>query len=288
MLILTSEQDETTKKIIQHIDNRIICHVINKIDLEVIKSIPISLLKIIYVKSAFSFGENTSELELREMNDFIHYLYKKKDIIFYGENYTADYSKEEYLTNAEQCGLMIPPYLYTNNKTELKMFLYEHKEIITKSIKSQIKFSYKHEPDKIFGCYTKKLTAEDIAQIPDVFFPSFFQKLILKEYELKIFYVNNNFYPGLLYSHKTEVLDIRADTSITPLPVKLNSDLEDKLRRLVNRLKLKICTIDLIHGLDNNYYFLEINPSGQFGYISDGCNYNLEKIVADEFIKQYN
>jgi hypothetical protein len=288
MLILTSEHDETTKKIIRHLHNKITCHVINKMNLEVIKNIPINSLKIVYVKSSFSFAKNISELELREINDFIHYLYKKKNIIFYGENYTADCSKEEYLTYAEQCGLMIPPYLYTNKKSELEEFIDVHKGVITKSIKSQVKFSYKNTPDMIFGCYTKKITQEDIDQIPEAFFPSFFQKLILKDYELKIFYINEKFYPGLLYSHKTEVLDIRADTSITPLPVKLNPALEEKLRRLVNRLKLRICTIDVIHGLDDNYYFLEINPSGQFGYISDGCNYNLEKIVADEFIKKYN
>jgi hypothetical protein len=288
MLILTSEHDETAKKIIRHLDNNITCHVLDKINLEVIKNIPINSLKMVYVKSAFSFGKNISELELMEINDFIHYLYKKKDVIFYGENYTADYSKEEYLDNAERCGLTIPPYLYTNKKSELEEFIHVHEEVITKSIKSQVKFSYENTPNKIFSCYTKRITKEDIKQIPDVFFPSFFQKLISKDYELKIFYIEGKFYPGLLHSHKTEILDIRADTSITPLPVKLNPDLEVKLRRLVDRLKLRICTIDVIHGLDDNYYFLEINPSGQFGYISDGCNYNLEKIVADEFIKQYN
>lgn len=287
MLIFTSKHDETTRKIVKYIGNRIVCHVIDKIDLDIIKRIPMNSLKVIYTKSAFCFEEGISEIELREINDFIHYLYKKRDVIFYGENYTADYSKEEYLTNAEQCGLIIPPYLYTNKKLELQDFINEHKEIITKSIKSQVKFSYENIPNNIYSCYTKKITKSDIEQIPDAFFPSFFQKLIYKDYELKIFYMNGKFYPGLLSSYKADILDIRVDSSITPLPVKLNPVLEEKLHQLVSQLKLRICTIDLIHGLDDNYYFLEINPSGQFGYISEGCNYNLERIIADEFVKHY-
>lgn len=29
------------------------------------------------------------------------------------------------------------------------------------------------------------------------------------------------------------------------------------------------------------YYFLEMNPVGQFGNVSDMCNYNIEKDIAE-------
>lgn len=34
--------------------------------------------------------------------------------------------------------------------------------------------------------------------------------------------------------------------------------------------------IDLIRGLDDKYYFLEINPVGQYGFISKPCNYDID------------
>jgi hypothetical protein len=32
---------------------------------------------------------------------------------------------------------------------------------------------------------------------------------------------------------------------------------------------------------DSNYYFLEVNPSGQFGMTSNPCNYNLHEKIAN-------
>lgn len=40
----------------------------------------------------------------------------------------------------------------------------------------------------------------------------------------------------------------------------------------------------MIKGTDNKLYFLEINPTGQFGMIDFPCNYGLHKIVAKKLI----
>jgi D-alanine-D-alanine ligase-like ATP-grasp enzyme len=44
-------------------------------------------------------------------------------------------------------------------------------------------------------------------------------------------------------------------------------------------------SIDLIYSTDEKYYFLEVNPVGQFGMVSYPCNYQLEKKIAIELIK---
>ncbi|CEJ68525.1 hypothetical protein BN1195_00813 [Chryseobacterium oranimense G311] len=46
-------------------------------------------------------------------------------------------------------------------------------------------------------------------------------------------------------------------------------------------------SIDMIKGRDGNYYFLEVNPSGQFRMTSLPCNYNLHFEVA-KFLKKIN
>ena len=53
----------------------------------------------------------------------------------------------------------------------------------------------------------------------------------------------------------------------------------------MKRLDYQVGLIDLIKGIDNNYYFLEVNPSGQYSDMSEYCNLYLEKKVATYLMK---
>ena len=57
----------------------------------------------------------------------------------------------------------------------------------------------------------------------------------------------------------------------------------------------KICTTHKCHfssenktllplNKNDNYYFLEINPVGQYGMVADPCNYELDKLIAKYLI----
>ena len=52
----------------------------------------------------------------------------------------------------------------------------------------------------------------------------------------------------------------------------------------MKHIGLNTGSIDMIKSVDGNYYFLEVNPSGQFGMTSFPCNYNLHEKVADYLI----
>ncbi|MNR06137.1 hypothetical protein D3C85_1222000 [compost metagenome] len=44
---------------------------------------------------------------------------------------------------------------------------------------------------------------------------------------------------------------------------------------------LNCASFDVIYSSDDaQYYFLDLNPVGQFGMVSTPCNYNLEKEIA--------
>lgn len=45
-------------------------------------------------------------------------------------------------------------------------------------------------------------------------------------------------------------------------------------------LKLESGSLDFIVTPDNEYYFLEVNPVGQFNFVSEICNYHIEKHIA--------
>lgn len=83
-------------------------------------------------------------------------------------------------------------------------------------------------------------------------------------------------------------LDFRNYNSANPntnTPYSLPNIQKEKIHKLLLNLKLNCCSIDMIKGKDNQYYFLEINPIGQFGMTNYPCNYNLYKKIADTLIK---
>ncbi len=49
----------------------------------------------------------------------------------------------------------------------------------------------------------------------------------------------------------------------------------------MDKLDLNCGSIDMIVNTKNEFIFLEVNPVGQFGMVSEPCNYFLEKKVAE-------
>ncbi|WP_299617793.1 grasp-with-spasm system ATP-grasp peptide maturase [uncultured Tenacibaculum sp.] len=126
----------------------------------------------------------------------------------------------------------------------------------------------------------------------EVFFPSLFQEKIEKEYEVRSFYLDGDFYSIAIFSQqnsKTKI-DYRnifygsddEHSFYNNCIYKLPEDIEQKLKKLMIDLDMKSGSIDLIRGIDGEYYFLEINPVGQFGNVSDVGKFNLEKIIAEK------
>jgi len=53
---------------------------------------------------------------------------------------------------------------------------------------------------------------------------------------------------------------------------------------LFKELSLNNCSVDVIVNEQNCFYFLEINPIGQFGMVSQPCNYYCEKQLVENLI----
>ena len=64
------------------------------------------------------------------------------------------------------------------------------------------------------------------------------------------------------------------------VPFKLNLEIENKLSEFMKRSDLETGSIDIILTPQGEYYFLEVNPTGQFGWVSVDCNYYIEREIA--------
>ena len=68
------------------------------------------------------------------------------------------------------------------------------------------------------------------------------------------------------------------------IPFELPNYIREKLLSLTAKIGLDTGSIDMIYSTDCDYYFLEINPVGQFGMVSYPCNYHIEKQIAEYLI----
>ncbi|MFV8377088.1 grasp-with-spasm system ATP-grasp peptide maturase [Flavobacterium sp. LB1P62] len=241
------------------------------------------------------------DLKLNEERDLLNFLYdefksirelilnllKDKKWLF---DRSLKKSKLEVLEIARKCGLEIPNTIITSEKKKLNLFLRENNNnIITKSIAEAMVVYLKKK--SVALSTTKIITVNGLNK---KFSPSLFQQYIEKEIELRIFYIMGKCYTMAIFSQsnpKTQ-LDFRAYDTEKPnrfIPYELPSALEKTIDIFMKTLKLNTGSIDMIKSSKNgNYYFLEVNPSGQFGMTAFPCNYPLHKIVAQNLISLKN
>jgi hypothetical protein len=181
---------------------------------------------------------------------------------------------------ARACGLEIPPSLVTTSRAEALSFLEEHRDVVVKSLSSGL---LRGEQDN-YSVYTSRVTFDDLAGEGPLF-PTLFQAYVPKQYEIRAFYLDGGCDSMAIFSQldpQTSVDFRRYNWSRQNrcVPVRLPTGLESRIRGLMDKLGLSTGSLDLIKRPDGRYVFLEVNPVGQFGFISSSGNLQLEKKVA--------
>ena len=200
-------------------------------------------------------------------------------------------NKLKLLEKAINLDINIPDTLITSELSQLKEFVTQHKKVITKPIKNPfINFNTTEYKVK-FTTHSKLITSDDQADEDYKFLPSFFQKYIEKKIEIRSFYLKGAFYSMAIFSQQNEKtkIDYRNYDRTKPnrcVPFNLPDDLKEKLTVMMEELELNSGSFDIILTPDNEYYFLEVNPIGQFQWLSKNCNYYLEKRIAKSLINE--
>lgn len=193
--------------------------------------------------------------------------------------------KVEQLMIAQSIGIRVPATALIGNKKDLEAFLLSNGEIITKPIQDVRTITIDNGQ---YSQFTSSIRNKDIAALKDDFFPNVFQKNIKKNMEIRSFYLDGNFYSMAICSSfdKQTQMDFRRYNDKYPnrtIPYQLPAVIEKDLDVFMNKMNLNCGSIDLILDNSGDYYFLEVNPVGQFGMVSYPCNYYLERAMASWF-----
>ncbi|MDI9339930.1 MAG: grasp-with-spasm system ATP-grasp peptide maturase [Sediminibacterium sp.] len=200
-------------------------------------------------------------------------------------------SKIDNIRTASKLGLKVPPSLLTSNGTALKSFIDCHTKVICKPFKDYIaKFDFEGK-EIHFGYAPTIIEKKDL----EVFFNepnfhlSFFQAYIEKRYELRVFYFHGSFYTMAIFSQNNEKtkVDFRNYDYDTPnriVPFKLPKTVEKLLDTFMHTIQMNSGSIDMILTPEKEFVFLEVNPIGQFQWLSHHCNYYIEKQIAKKLV----
>lgn len=194
-----------------------------------------------------------------------------------------NYNKLTALSTALSIGLNVPDTLVTNNAKIIREFIYKKHNAITKCVQDIQSFKM----GEVFTTVGRiaMVTPQDITET--TYWYSLFQQEITKRYELRIFYWLGKCYAMAIFSQmdsKSRLdfrdVDVNGSHPNRMVPFTLPKNIRLKIDRLMKKLKLESGSIDMIVSPDNEYFFLEVNPVGQFNFISELCNYYIEKDIA--------
>lgn len=226
------------------------------------------------------FGQLTEEMGA--LNDYLFHLFRKVRRRL-GDPKYACVNKMIVLDIAAGLGLATPSSYIVSKKKHIESIMNDDgKAVVTKPI---VGLMLQGTSERYF-CYTEELTPQQLSDIPDELFPSLLQEKIEKIFEVRSFYLDGRFYSMAIFSQvdKQTQVDFRKYNTETPnrtVPFNIPTEIEEKLTRLMKELNLETGSIDLIVTPEKEYVFLEVNPVGQFGMVSNPCNYHLEKTIAE-------
>ncbi len=241
----------------------------------------------IFRKSPLEYLNRVSYFIDKEKERCLDVIYKeldnKKKI---GGFFTKEINKIEVLSIANKVGLDIPNTLVTTSKEEVVTFQKQYKRIITKCIYEGVAFGYRKY---YYASYTERVTNKIIDKLPTTFMPTFFQEEIFKKFEIRVFYLLGKCYSMAIFSQKNNrtKIDFRHYDQDNPnrnVPFRLPKEIEKKIHLLMKKINLTYGSLDFIYTHNEKFVFLEINPEGIFEMVSVPCNYNLEKIIAQQLI----
>ncbi|PWN60291.1 grasp-with-spasm system ATP-grasp peptide maturase [Chryseobacterium viscerum] len=207
------------------------------------------------------------------LEDYIQQTLESKKHI--NKESTSHVNKLVVLDKARELGFDIPDYFLAENTNQVEL-----NKTIIKTITGNVTLD---EIKKDFSGFMYTTVVEEHEN--DDFFITFFQEKIEKDFEIRTFYLNGNCWSMAIFSQNDEQTktDFRKYNKKKPnrnVPYALPQYIEEKIGLLMKSLDINCGSLDFIK-MGEKYYFLEINPIGQFSSLSHTCNYSLEQKLAE-------
>jgi len=165
---------------------------------------------------------------------------------------------------AKEVGLTIPSTLISNHYDSVEQFLEKGNHIIKPVHNARIK-DEKH-PQIVYTSEIKQTIKKAEAE----FNVNYLQKKIEKRCDVRATFVEEKCFAVTIDSQKLEETRVdwrKGEHILHHTPIELPREIRLKCIQLMKRLDLHYGAIDFVLDKKGNYFFLEINPNGQWAWI---------------------
>ena len=190
--------------------------------------------------------------------------------------------KPYQLAIAASLGFTVPKTLVTNSPDEIRAFYDEGRALIVKPVRSGY-FESGGEPRVI---YTSRFLDEHLSNLEAArFAPSIYQEFVPKSLDIRVTYVGGRCFTAAIHSQSDEAATVdwrrTVDESLPHSRHELPRVIEDYICRYMRSLGLQFGALDFALTADGVYYFLEVNPNGQWLWIDQLLDMGITDAVAD-------
>jgi len=232
-------------------------------------------------ESYYKYCSYEEQLEASQWMAFIRNLMVFNDA--YWMNNPQDIYKAEnklyQLTIAQIIGLSTPKTLVQNNHLELK----DNNTYAVKSIDTAI-FGDNHHS---FFAYTTILSGAELKKYNLKIAPVCIQECIAPKIDIRVTYIEGQIFASAITNNNKPIYgDWRLQKDkLTYSPYELPISICEKLSLLMKSLNLSYGGIDLMFS-GKEYFFVEVNPTGEWAWLIEPCNYNFPKIIGDVLLEK--
>lgn len=222
-----------------------------------------------------------------EWNSFLKSLYMRLDRFWFSSptNIILAEDKPRQLVVAKEIGFNIPESIVTNSHEEIKKSSNSY-SAIGKPLRQAL-FIKKQTESVIFTNRLGQIDDSDSSSLSLV--PIIIQREIIKKFDVRVTVVGKRVFPVAIYSqtHTETEVDWRkgSRTDLKHETIELPSSLKLKCIELVESLNLRFGAIDFICDNNDKFWFLEINPNGQWAWIENQTNLPIASSIVDELIR---
>lgn len=175
-------------------------------------------------------------------------------------------NKINQLVAAQNIGFCIPDTVVSNNPGDVLTLLEQKGKIVYKPFRTP---RWRVGPESVVTATTSVVDKEMILNNTDSIriCPGIFQEYINKKFEVRVVVMGDIYVAGILSQHVSDdsKVDWRRNYEMLGLEkYELPSNAWSSIQKLMSRLDLSFGCIDIAIDDDGKFYFLEINPVGQF------------------------
>jgi len=187
------------------------------------------------------------------------------------------------MDTAKKLGLLMPDIIVSNQKKDLLDFANKYQHV---ALKLMYQDFYKVNNDSYNGFYVNRIKKEDLLNFKEnQENPIVLQEYVEKKYEVRYTVVGDSHFVCKINSQESEKTKYdwrRYDLARTPHSI-IEPPLEvySKVCELMKILDLEFGALDFIVTQNDEWYFLEINPMGQYLWIENLTGLKISNSIAN-------